>query len=79
MGANIHDIAIVILICEVQMITDSRGLSETKSGVIHEEAFFEKLTTARCLIDESTAVAHSSVNVLSFVLVRRGYLIRYSK
>ena len=70
----------VILIGEVRPVPDGRSLVIMEGGKQRNvDARRIDHTLKSVLMDESTAVAQLSTNMSSSVLVRRGYLMRYSR
>ena len=75
--ADVSDGTAAVKIGEVCPVANSRCLLDVELAYAHTNGIDHTLRSV--LMDESTAVAQLSAKMVSSVLVRRAYLMRYSK
>ena len=75
--ADVSDGTAAVKIGKVRPVANSRCLSNVELACAHTNGIDHTLRSV--LMDESTAVAQLSAKIVSSVLVRRAYLMRYSK
>jgi hypothetical protein len=74
----VHDLAIVIVVSQISVVADGRSLSKIDQMNLRTREGTEE-TLNSVLMDESTAVNQLFAKMVLSVLLRRAYLIRYSK